>query len=719
MSFFGMLTPLYLLGLGALSLPIIFHLIRRTPTGEVPFSSLMFLEPSPPKLTKRSRLDNILLLLLRAAALSLLVFAFARPLFRGNDQVDLSGVKSRQVVLLVDTSASMRRGETWQKVLSEIRERLDQLESEDQVALYGFDDRWRILVDFDEQRLPLEEQRITLEAALEELTPSWRTTNLPQAIMRTTDHLLASSTEQEAVESSLYQIVLFSDLQPGRELADLQGYEWPESIRVDVVDVSPKERGNAGVRLLYGDDSSQQQAGSEQDRRVRIANAAASAKEQLTVHYVDSTDRLSEGASYLIPAGESRVVKPPSLGTSQKSPIAVRLIGDNEPFDNDFYLATPQKQVVRVCFAGLESSQDEKTLPFFLERALIDRPYRSFDYSELGTASLAERLSPADASTEVAPDWLVISRKLEATELAPVERFITEGGRVLIVVETLSQTEDLSNLLETNVEGSTPEVDDYALLGEIDFSNSIFKPFADPRFSDFTSIRFWKYHRLSMDEEGLAVLARFEDGSPFLIEKPLGKGVLHVATSGWSPSVSQLGLSSKFLPIVAGLAGDRARDSRRLYYDVGDRIELSDLDPTQTVTVKTPDRETIEFTPEEFENGTLSFEETKTPGPYLIKQGDKQFTVAVNLAAAESDVEPIQPEALERFDVLLGNHPTQTEQVAWQMELRDRELEEKQKMWSWLLIGTILFLIGEMWIAGRIQNRQNRVTASPTNPGTA
>ena len=59
------LTPLYILGLAAISLPVLFHLIRRTPKGVQPFSSLMFVKPTPPRLTRRSRLDQLLLLLLR------------------------------------------------------------------------------------------------------------------------------------------------------------------------------------------------------------------------------------------------------------------------------------------------------------------------------------------------------------------------------------------------------------------------------------------------------------------------------------------------------------------------------------------------------------------------------------------------------------------------------------------------------------------------------
>ena len=76
------LAPLYVAGALAIGLPILFHLIQRRPRGEKTFSSLMFLSASPPRLTRRSRLDNLLLLLLRAAALILIASAFARPFLR-------------------------------------------------------------------------------------------------------------------------------------------------------------------------------------------------------------------------------------------------------------------------------------------------------------------------------------------------------------------------------------------------------------------------------------------------------------------------------------------------------------------------------------------------------------------------------------------------------------------------------------------------------------
>ena len=115
----SLLTPLYMLGFLGLSLPVLLHLIRRRPRGQYAFSSLMFLSPSPPRLTRKSRLDQILLLLLRAAALALLALAFARPFLREADRLGLGDTVHRKVAILVDTSASMRRGEMWDQTLKQ------------------------------------------------------------------------------------------------------------------------------------------------------------------------------------------------------------------------------------------------------------------------------------------------------------------------------------------------------------------------------------------------------------------------------------------------------------------------------------------------------------------------------------------------------------------------------------------------------------------------
>ena len=121
------LAPLYALGLLAVGLPVVFHLIRRTPRGRTVFSSLMFLTPSPPRITRRSRLEHLLLLLLRAAAVILLALAFARPFFRETAQLGLLNSQTRKIAILIDTSASMRRAEIWQQVLDRSQKMVNSL----------------------------------------------------------------------------------------------------------------------------------------------------------------------------------------------------------------------------------------------------------------------------------------------------------------------------------------------------------------------------------------------------------------------------------------------------------------------------------------------------------------------------------------------------------------------------------------------------------------
>jgi hypothetical protein len=144
----GILAPLFLAGLAGLALPLVLHLSRRTPRGRQQFSSLMFLSPTPPRLTRRSRLDQVLLLLLRLAALALLAFAFARPFLRENSLLLITDLEQRRVALVIDTSASMRRGDLWQQAIKTAEKELDGLAPHDEVALYTFADRVNTIVSF-------------------------------------------------------------------------------------------------------------------------------------------------------------------------------------------------------------------------------------------------------------------------------------------------------------------------------------------------------------------------------------------------------------------------------------------------------------------------------------------------------------------------------------------------------------------------------------------
>ncbi|HEY1489823.1 MAG TPA: BatA domain-containing protein, partial [Verrucomicrobiae bacterium] len=112
------LAPWFLLGGLAIAGPVIFHLIRRAARERMPFSSLMFLRPTAPKVTKRRKLEHFWLLLLRCLALLLLATGFARPFLVKDIALPATPSEGRQVVVLIDTSASMRREGLWNKARS-------------------------------------------------------------------------------------------------------------------------------------------------------------------------------------------------------------------------------------------------------------------------------------------------------------------------------------------------------------------------------------------------------------------------------------------------------------------------------------------------------------------------------------------------------------------------------------------------------------------------
>ena len=103
----GLLTPLALLALGALAVPVWIHLSQRDRKEEVRFPSLMFLERIPYKAVRRQTIRNWPLFLLRSLVLILLVAAFARP-FLGSGGDGVAGPEGPvDRVVLLDRSASM------------------------------------------------------------------------------------------------------------------------------------------------------------------------------------------------------------------------------------------------------------------------------------------------------------------------------------------------------------------------------------------------------------------------------------------------------------------------------------------------------------------------------------------------------------------------------------------------------------------------------------
>src|SRR2546430_4168359 len=101
----GFGLPLMLLGLAGVAIPVIIHLLNRRRYDVVDWGAMQFLQIS--EVTRRRLLiEELLLMLLRMGLLGVLVFALAGPFF-DSDTPGSFGRPPRDVVLIIDGSASM------------------------------------------------------------------------------------------------------------------------------------------------------------------------------------------------------------------------------------------------------------------------------------------------------------------------------------------------------------------------------------------------------------------------------------------------------------------------------------------------------------------------------------------------------------------------------------------------------------------------------------
>jgi hypothetical protein len=110
----ALLSPWFLLGLLAVAGPLVAHLRRLNVQKRVAFSAVDLLEPRPPRSARRSW-EDVALLAARIAVLGLLSLAFARPYLPVASAGGGAGAEQRRLVLLLDTSASMRRGKAFEE----------------------------------------------------------------------------------------------------------------------------------------------------------------------------------------------------------------------------------------------------------------------------------------------------------------------------------------------------------------------------------------------------------------------------------------------------------------------------------------------------------------------------------------------------------------------------------------------------------------------------
>jgi len=712
------LFPLYFLGAVALAAPILLHLRKRPPKDQTPFSSLMFLEKTPEKLTRRSKLEKLLLLALRCLVLLLLALMFARPFLMDQPFIGEAS-QGRRVVILIDKSASMQRTDLWSQAGERMEEELKSMEAEDEATVIVFDEKDLVVIGFEEwKQLPPSERVEFVMAKLKDSAPGWNATAIGESLMAAVE-LMVDRDAVDAASGKRFgekEVVLISDFQEGGERDSLNRLAWPEGIKLRNVVVKTKGSTNFSLHAANkkaeddeGIDSSGKAVKSGKGKehhsvRVRVANSLEGMAEKFTLAWVGegaSKDEMVEGN---VPPGGARVLMaPPRMNEAAEGVLEIQ--GDGHAFDNRIYVGPTQPREVRILYLSDDVEKVDAGTPlFYLSRALRKT-------AEVDPMLESRRVSDVKTADELKGyDVVILTGGWDAVLGKNLAEFVKRSGGVVIcsVADEIGnpELESLTGLSGINV--SEAEIEDYAMLAGLDFEHPVMVPFAKAQVRDFSKIHFWKHRMLSFSdpfEDNISVMASFDDGSPAWMDVRQGKGRVYLMMSGWEPTESQLALSSKFVPLLYSIlteAGFSAVKPRPVY--VGGAIPV-----TNAKSVKKPGKsEEIEL-----EQGQQVFTSTDRPGFYTVISSDKDGKQvsrihAVNLAPSESRVDAFDAQTLTDFGIAVQNEaesegaesgPAGAIKEEYRLELEDRE--GKQKAWKWIVMAMLLVLWLESWVAGR------------------
>lgn len=671
------LTPLFFLGVAALAAPILVHLVRRTRARRVQFPALVFVRQVPQRTIRRRTLHNLLLLLLRCLAVLLIVIAFTRPFFSGG-RAAKDNSAAGATVILVDNSLSMRREQLFSEAQRRAESAVDESRSDEQFALLSFDKRYTVV-----NRFTNDKNRV--RAAVDSLSAGWDGTDYEQAL-RGAESLLG-----EIETTGPKRIVMISDFQiPGWTQAsatfklgnntqlttlDVGGNNPPPNIAITNVEARGVVFGQKYLDNLV----------------VHVSNFSDTPRDHIQVDF-QINEQTVEKRGISLNSRDSRVVEFTGFNLNDGvNRCSIDIVSDDFAPDNRFYFTlrreTPAKALI------VESASRGRSDSLHLQSALTTNEDLPFTFA-LKSAGSVDPSSISDYSLVVLNDTGPISPALADT----LAKFVEAGGQMIVATGPRTQVDTFNSALQRIMpakllEPAQTKAGESVAITEVKFDHPIFEVFQESgRLASANVIGYFR----SEPSTNAAVLARFEDGSPALIEGRTGKGRVMLFTSSLGPSWNDLPLTPLYLPFIHQMvryAGAREENS---WYGLGQTFTVAKEREAAPPPVDTPAGSRLSesrLTPD----GDLLVT-AREPGFYRLRYNERPGFAAVNIDGAEGDFAKLNfPEFVAGVTGGAGT----AEGGAANNNLSNEEVEGRQKVWWSLLLIALLLLLAESVLARR------------------
>ncbi|MGC4029047.1 MAG: BatA domain-containing protein [Steroidobacteraceae bacterium] len=655
------MAPLFLLGLAGVALPLWLHRFARQTDEKQPFASLMFLEASTVRRSRRQELRYRPLLALRLLLVALAALAFAGPLWRLAAAPGPAGGATLHVIAL-DTSLSMQRGSTWQRAQQEAQGIIAALRGGDRAMVVAADHRLRVM-----QEPVFAEQRGLLSAAVEGLAPG--------ASRLDYGTLMTGSAAWGAAPGEQVRLHLITDLQASASplrFADLQP---PAGVTLDLRDAGGDESPNlrvAGVEVPERDASA---------ALVRIEGDAAALAGRELVFEINGVERgrrmLRAGP---LPQTERFDIGDPGAGEHR---LGARLQPADALPQDDARYALLRRVQPRVLLIAATTSADDAT---YLRAALESLANPRFQVEVAGAPQLITR-SLQDFSAIVVSDAGV----LDAGAAAALRRYVEGGGAALLTLGPRALQADGEPLTGAQLAAGRARAagNQMASVAEVEQSHPVLRDSAGWR-----SIRFLR-HVPIVPPQGARVLMQFGNGSPLLLEQTLGRGRVLTFASPLAREWNDLAIHPLFVRFVAEsamyLAGTQAE---AITATVGGPVD-ADLGGRGGQVFDPAGERALML---QGTAGSLRFVPAQ-PGFYEVRGGGRSDYIAVNPDPRESRLERLERAVVERWLALKAAAAPAGGQTAAVARAAQPDAGRLIPVWFWLLLGAALLALFEPLVA--------------------
>jgi len=676
------LSPLLLLGLGMIAVPVLVHLIQRERKRVIEFPSLMFVQKIPYQSVRRRRIRHWALLLMRAAAIALIVAAFARPFLPARAAAALAATGgTREVVILLDQSASMGYGDRWQRARDEAGKVVDSLGGADKatLVLFGRNAEENIRATSDKGRLQAAIGAAKLTAGGTRFGPA----------LKLAESILGRSTLQRK------EAVLISDFQK-TGWTGAEDVHFSESMSLTPVSVATEAVSNIAVPSVTFARSSF----SNQERvtvTAGVANKSATAATNVPVS-LEIDGQVIETLPVNVAANASASVSfSPFTLSSPSAHGVVKAGNDPLPIDNtfDFVVAPSQSVSLLVVDGGAPYSS------FYLTKALAIGTTPAFNV-EVVPASKVTPLMLERRSAVILNDTGLPSGLAGGA----LEQFVKNGGGLLVAVgEHTNWPPNATTLLPGQLGSVVDRMDGRgATVGFRDYSHPVFEVFKAPRSGDFSAARVLRYRSLQATPDA-RVLARYDDGGVAVAERRVGAGRVLLLTTTLDDSWNDLELKPVYLPLVHQMARYLSQyEQSSSWATVGQVVDLATLLKSKADRViVTPggERRTVYAT-------DPSILELTEHGAYEIRNASmpsaRPDRIAVNIDPSESDLAPM--DTSELVASATGRATQRATAVEGPSALSPEDAEKRQNLWWYLLLGGVALLVAELVVANRLSQNE-------------